>query len=98
MIIHNTVKCFQGCFPPPMMSTCVKWAKQEVEAFNQILARQLSSTERGGEAWTMCMERAKAHASMLADVGLDFTNLVGRNIEGTPTSPTNVGLGVGTGS
>ncbi|KAL3955557.1 hypothetical protein ACCO45_011120 [Purpureocillium lilacinum] len=29
-IIHNTVQCFQGCFPPPMMSACVKWAKEQV--------------------------------------------------------------------
>ena len=85
MIIHNTVKCFQGCFPPPMMSTCVKWAKEEVEAFNLILARQLSSTERGGEVWTQCMERAKEHAKLLSEVGLDFMDLVGRDVESAST-------------
>ncbi|KAJ0115332.1 uncharacterized protein J7T55_012609 [Diaporthe amygdali] len=77
-IIKNTVACFQGCFPPPMMSACVKWAKEEVEAFNVILARQLSSTEHGSEAWTKCMERAREHAQMLSEVGLDFRNLVGQ--------------------
>ncbi|KAI9902619.1 hypothetical protein N3K66_001971 [Trichothecium roseum] len=81
--IHNTVQCFQGCFPPPMMSACVKWAKQEVEAFNVILARQLSSTDRGGEVWTQCMDRANEHARLLSDVGLDFMNLVGRDLEVT---------------
>ncbi|KND93147.1 Exocyst complex component EXO84 [Tolypocladium ophioglossoides CBS 100239] len=80
-IIHNTVQCFQGCFPPPMMSACVKWAKEAVEAFNVILARQLSSTERGGQVWTQCMERAKEHAQKLSEVGLDFKNLVGRELE-----------------
>ena len=64
-----------------MMSACVKWAKQEVEAFNVILARQLSSTERSGEVWTQCMDRVKEHAKMLSDVGLDFMNLVGRDLE-----------------
>lgn len=64
-----------------MMSTCVKWAKEEVDAFNQILARQLSSTERGGEVWVQCMDQAKEHAKMLSEVGLDFTNLVGRDVE-----------------
>jgi exocyst complex component 8 len=96
MIIHNTVKCFQGCFPPPMMSTCVKWAKEEVEAFNVILARQLSSTERGGEVWVQCMDRAKEHAGMLSDVGLDFVNLVGRGLEGSKSNGSGeVGIGLG---
>lgn len=81
-----------------MMSTCVKWAKGEVETFNQVLARQLSSTERDGEAWTKCMDRAKEHAAMLSDVGLDFTNLVGRDVDGALVSPNNVGLGVGAAS
>ncbi|KAF7561762.1 hypothetical protein G7046_g2381 [Stylonectria norvegica] len=95
-IIHNTVQCFQSCFPPPMMSACVKWAKEEVDAFNIILARQLSSTERGGPVWTQCMERAKEHAKKLSEVGLDFVNLVGRDLEeqasGVPLSPVGLGL------
>lgn len=93
MIIHNTVKCFQGCFPPPMMSTCVKWAKEQVGAFNLILARQLSSTERDGEVWTQCMERAREHARILSDVGLDFVNLVGQE-ESQPVATESAGLGL----
>ncbi|KAL7915879.1 Cullin repeat-like-containing domain protein [Trichoderma velutinum] len=81
-LIHNTVQCFQSCFPPPMMSTCVKWAKEQVEAFNVILARQLASTERAGQVWTQCMDQAKEHAKKLADVGLDFTSLVGKGVDG----------------
>lgn len=82
-----------------MMSTCVKWAKQEVEAFNLVLARQLSSTERGGEVWTTCINRAKEHASMLSEAGLDFTDLVGRGIDESnfqqPSTPVgDVSLGV----
>ncbi|PHH64814.1 hypothetical protein CDD81_3880 [Ophiocordyceps australis] len=80
-IIHNTVQCFQSCFPAPMMSACVKWAKEQVEAFNAILARQLSSTERGGAVWTQCLERTREHAGKLAAVGLDFESLVARGLD-----------------
>lgn len=99
-IIKNTVACFQGCFPPPMMSACVKWAKEEVDAFNAILARQLSGTERDGEVWQSCMERAKDHADMLSEVGLDFRNLVGRAVpaggaaNGTSSGTPVLGLGL----
>lgn len=65
-----------------MMSACVRWAMEEVEAFNGILARQLSSTERGGPVWTRCLERAREHAQKLADVGLDFKDMVGRGLGG----------------
>lgn len=61
-----------------MTSACVKWAKEEVDAFNVILGRQLSSTEPGGEVWNQCMERAKLHAQVLEAVQLDFRDLVGK--------------------
>jgi hypothetical protein len=80
-IIRNTVSCFQACFPPPMMSACVKWAKEEVDAFNGILGRQLSGEKEGSEAWGRCMDTAKEHAALLAEVGLDFRNLVGQNVK-----------------
>jgi hypothetical protein len=69
-----------------MMSTCVKWVKEQVEAFNVVLARQLSSTERGGEVWTQCLDQAKEHAKKLSDVGLDFTSLVGKGVDGPSAS------------
>ena len=93
-IIRNTVSCFQSCFPPTVMSACVKWAKEEVEAFNAILERQLSSTEQGGEAWKQCMDQAKDHAKMLSEVGLDFRNLVGRNVSTNGVANGPVGLGL----
>ncbi|KAI1329732.1 serine/threonine-protein phosphatase pp2a catalytic subunit [Xylariaceae sp. FL0255] len=79
-IIRNTVSCFQGCFPQAMMSACVKWAKKEVDAFNVILGRQLSSTERDGEVWQQCIKQAKSHAQMLEEVQLDFKDLVGKDV------------------
>lgn len=97
-IIRNTVACFQGCFPQTMMSACVKWAKEEVEAFNVILARQLSGMEKGGKIWNECMDRAKTHAQMLAEVQLDFRDLIGKEAaetkvaNGTGNGPVGLGL------
>ncbi|KAI1269079.1 exocyst complex component EXO84 [Xylariaceae sp. FL1019] len=93
-IIRNTVSCFQSCFPQAMMSACVKWAKEEVDAFNAILARQLSSTEKGGEVWNQCMERAKIHAQVLEEVHLDFKDLVGKDVPETAKASSPVGLGL----
>ncbi|KAI2635107.1 exocyst complex component EXO84 [Xylaria nigripes] len=94
-IIRNTVDCFQSCFPQAMMSACVKWAKEQLDAFNAILARQLSSTERGGEVWNQCMERAKIHARVLEEVQLDFRDLVGKDVSQTSTNGSGpVGLGL----
>lgn len=93
-IIRNTVSCFQACFPIPMMSACVKWAKEEVDAFNAILARQLSSAEEGGEVWTQCMNRAQEHAKMLSEVGLDFRNLIGKDV-GKDSGPAEAPVGLG---
>ena len=84
---------FQACFPQNTMSVCVKWAKEQVETFNAILARQLSSTDRDGEAWKQCMDCAKKHASMLSEVGLDFKDLVGRDVFQKRHS-SSVGAGV----
>ncbi|KAF3007068.1 hypothetical protein G7054_g12810 [Neopestalotiopsis clavispora] len=96
-IIRNTVACFQSCFPQAMLSACVKWAKEEVENFNVILNRQLSSVEKDGEVWKECMERAKTHAQMLAEVHLDFRELIGKETEEEPVANGEakpVGLGL----
>jgi hypothetical protein len=76
-LIRNTVKVFQQCFPPVMMSACVKWAKERLDEFNEILARQLGSVRVGSETWKDCMQKAREHAGMMGEVGLDFGGLVG---------------------
>lgn len=78
------------------MSACVKWAKEHVDAFNVILARQLSSVERESPLWAECMEQAHEHAAMLAEVGLDFKELVGKGVESGDGSEEHkvIGLGV----
>ena len=82
-----------------MMSACVKWAKEHVDNFNMILARQLSSEDRESNVWEECMEQAHAHASMLSEVGVDFRDLIGKGAEdwnrGNGTEGVDpVGLGV----
>lgn len=80
-----------------MMSACVKWAKEHVDDFNVILARQLSSLNPENPAWKECMERAHTHAHMLSDVGLDFKDLIGKDVSENPLvngSRGAVGLGV----
>lgn len=77
-----------------MMSACVRWAKMEVEAFNVLLARQLSGIPHDGDVWKKCMDRAHEHAKLIAEVGLDFKGLVGRDMEDPvgPASPVGLGL------
>lgn len=61
------------------MSACVTWAKEQVVAFNAILLRQLSTTDRNDQRWKESMDQAKRHAKMLSEVGLDFDNIIGRD-------------------
>ncbi|KAL8933224.1 MAG: hypothetical protein Q9216_006466 [Gyalolechia sp. 2 TL-2023] len=75
-LMKNTVSIYQQCFPPLMMSACVKWAKDHLDGFNVILSRQLSSVQKGSPTWNECMEQAKEHAMMVDEVGLDFKELV----------------------
>jgi hypothetical protein len=77
-MIKHTAFVFQACFPPTMMSACVKWTKGHVDDFNALLARQLSGVDERGEAHRACVERARLHAAMLGEVGLDFKDFVGR--------------------
>lgn len=74
------------------MSACVKWAKEQVDAFNVILARQLSSTEKDGQVWTECMDQAREHAKMLSEVALDFSSLIGLNSIDIQNEPIGLGL------
>jgi exocyst complex component 8 len=77
------------------MSACVKWAKEHVDQFNILLKRQLSSVDEGGKLWTECMLLAHEHASMLKEVGLDFSELVGSGVrdgELPPQEPVGLGL------
>lgn len=97
-IIKNTVHIYQNCFPQVMMSACVKWAKEHVDDFNVILARQLSSVDQESTVWKECMDQAHKHAAMLTSVGLDFKYLIGKGVEDGPMRDSAgerpVGLGM----
>lgn len=61
-----------------MTSVVVKWAKEQVDIFNEQLERQMSGTDRDSQLWRECMETTFKHASMLTEVGLNFNNMIGR--------------------
>ncbi|PGH28794.1 hypothetical protein GX50_08469 [[Emmonsia] crescens] len=82
-LIKNTIAIYQQCFPAPMTSACIKWAKEHLDGFNAILVRQLSSVEPESPVFKGCMETVHEHAALLLDVGVDFKDLVGK---GLPTS------------
>ena len=75
-LIRNTVRVYQQCFPPPMMSACVKWAKEMLDEFNEVLGKQLGSVIPESKTWVECLARAKEHAAMCGEVGLEFGELV----------------------
>ena len=75
-LVRNTVRIYQQCFPPPMMSACVTWAKERLDEFNELLGRQLGSVVPDSKTWVDCLARAKEHAAMCAEVGLEFRELV----------------------
>ena len=83
-LIKNTVHIYQQCFPPIMMSACVKWAKEQLDDFNVILLRQLSSVQHGGPVWKECMEKVREQSVLLTEIGLDFRNLIGKAPETSP--------------
>ncbi|KAI9842103.1 MAG: exocyst complex component exo84 [Sclerophora amabilis] len=98
-IIKNTVSIYQACFPPLMMSACVRWAKEHVDEFNQILSRQMSSVERKNAVWQECVETVQGNSSLLMEAGLDFKDLLDLDAENSiPVNGNgrqdNVGLGL----
>ncbi|KAI9862238.1 MAG: exocyst complex component exo84 [Vezdaea acicularis] len=98
-LIKHTITCFQACFPPLMMSACVKWAKEHIDSFNEILARQLTSVEKVSEVHRRCIGVAKEHAALMSEVGLDFKDSVGQDVEKAhaeagPREKDVVGLGL----
>jgi hypothetical protein len=77
-----------------MMSACVKWAKEHVDGFNVILARQLSSVKSDSPIWAECMERARAcHATVGG--GFGFKDLIGKGIDTGGQARNGVPMGLG---
>nr|POE72295.1 exocyst complex component exo84 [Quercus suber] len=100
-LILHTFRTFSGSFPAAAGSAVVRWAKERLDEFNDMLARHLSSVESNGELWQGCLQTAKEQASVLGEVGVDFTGLVGKHFAGSGeaiksqvTKQGVVGLGV----
>ncbi|GAD97740.1 exocyst complex component Exo84, putative [Paecilomyces variotii No. 5] len=80
-LIRNTLSIYQACFPALMTSASIRWAKEHLDSFNALLARQLSSVQRGTGVWNKCMDIVHEHAAMLMEVGVDFQDFVGKGLE-----------------
>lgn len=79
-LIKNTISIYQQCFPTFMTSACIKWAKGHLDDFNELLARQLYSVERGTSVWEKCMSIVHEHAELLNEVGVDFADLIPKDL------------------
>ena len=80
-LIKNTIAVYQQCFPSSMVSASIKWAKEQLDDFNALLARQMFSVERGTSVWQECMDIVHEDAATLREVGVDFGDLVARGLE-----------------
>lgn len=99
-LLLHTFRTFSGSFPASSGSAVVKWAKERVDEFNELLERQLSNVDRGTELWAECLKTVKQQAGVLGEVGVDFSSLVAKGLESPRAdgSARNgaVGLGVST--
>ncbi|GFN18718.1 exocyst subunit EXO84 [Aspergillus tubingensis] len=80
-LIKNTISIYQQCFPPVMSSASIRWAKHHLDGFNALLTRQLSSVQRGTTVWQKCIDIVHEQADQLTEVGVDFTDLVAKDLE-----------------
>lgn len=79
-LLLHTFRTFSSSFPPASGSAIVKWAKERVDEFNDLLERQLSSVDRGTKLWDECIEVVRSQAGVLAEVAVDFRGLVARGL------------------
>ncbi|KAK4988340.1 exocyst complex component exo84 [Elasticomyces elasticus] len=102
-LLLHTFRTFSASFPAPASSAVVKWAKERLDEFNDVLGRQLSEVARDGEVWEACVLEVKRHAEVLKEVGVDFRGLVGKglgvDVDGSEALPVrrreeHAGLGV----
>ncbi|PNS18647.1 Exocyst complex component exo84 [Sphaceloma murrayae] len=95
-VVLHTFRIFAQSFPGAnYTSAVVKWAKERVDDFNDMLGRQLSSVPKGGGLWEECVEIARAECKVLKEVGVDFEGFVGRGIgEGEVDGTANGGGGL----
>lgn len=79
-LLLNTFRTFAGAFPPSSGSAVVKWGKERVDEFNEVLERHLGGKQVRAEVRGKCLEVAREQAAVLGEVGVDFRGLVARGL------------------
>jgi hypothetical protein len=74
-LIKNTVEIYNSCFEYRLASALVRWAKEHIQNYIELLERQLETVEPGSKVYEDCMEITRIHSTMLVDCGLDFKEL-----------------------
>ncbi len=74
-LIKNTVQIYNDCFEYRLASSLVRWAKEHIAAYIDLLGRQLQAVDPGSKVFEDCMEITRIHSTMLVDCGLDFKEL-----------------------
>jgi hypothetical protein len=74
-LIKNTVEIYNSCFEYRLASALVRWAKEHIGNYIELLGRQLQAVEPGSKVFEDCMEITRIHSTMLVDCGLDFKEL-----------------------
>ncbi|KAK4954297.1 exocyst complex component exo84 [Elasticomyces elasticus] len=80
LLVH-TFRTYALAFPAPGSgSAVVAWGMERVEEFNGVLGRQMEGVLRGGEVWEECDGVVREQALCLAEVGVDFSGVVGKGV------------------
>lgn len=74
-LIKNTVEIYNSCFEYRLASALVKWAKEHIANYIELLDRQLKALDPDSSAFSECMSTTKYHSLMLVECGLDFKEL-----------------------
>ncbi|KAK3649138.1 exocyst complex component exo84 [Elasticomyces elasticus] len=80
LLVH-TFRTYALAFPAPGSgSAVVAWGMERVGEFNGVLGRQMDGVLRGGEVWEECVEVVRGQVGVLAEVGVDFSGVVGKGV------------------
>jgi len=74
-LIKNTVEIYNSCFEYRLASALVRWAKERITTYIELLDRQLVTVEPNSKVYDDCMEITRIHSTMLVECGLDFQEL-----------------------
>ncbi|KAK5696580.1 exocyst complex component exo84 [Elasticomyces elasticus] len=80
LLVH-TFRTYALAFPAPGSgSAVVAWGMERVGEFNGVLKRQMEGVVRGGAGWEECEGVVREQALCLAEVGVDFSGVVGKGV------------------